>query len=90
MLLFITAVRIGTPADHDRITDVKWLRCDKGTSGVSDVKAMVQWLRESTNRAQVADSDEPAEVRVVDANPPYLRTVANGQWSDNLLALPRF
>jgi hypothetical protein len=30
------------------------------------------------------------QVLVVNANPPYLRTHADGQWSNNLLALPRF
>ena len=29
-------------------------------------------------------------VGVVDANPPYIRTHADGVWTDNLLALPRF
>ena len=30
------------------------------------------------------------KVGVVDATPPYLRTHADGVWTDNLLALPRY
>lgn len=31
-----------------------------------------------------------AQVKVMNANPPYLRTSADGNWTNNLLALPRF
>lgn len=31
-----------------------------------------------------------AQVGVVRASPPYLRTHADGNWTNNLLSLPRF
>lgn len=31
-----------------------------------------------------------ARVGVVNAIPPYLRTYADGKWTNNLLSLPRF
>jgi len=31
-----------------------------------------------------------AQVGVVDADPRYLRTYADGVWTNNLLSLPRF
>jgi hypothetical protein len=53
---------------------------------------MVKWLEdEDNNRAQVAGESGPAEVGVVErGSTKYLRTHADGQWSDNLLSLPRF
>lgn len=50
---------------------------------------VVNWLNEG-NELWLADKETPAEVRVVKANPPYVRTVAKGQYTDNLLSLPRF
>lgn len=87
-MLFITAIRLsGSSAQH--ITHHKWLNADKGTTGVSPTAEMVKWLR-AGNKAQVGGEDGPAYVGLVDGNPPYLRTYADKEWNDNLLALPRF
>ena len=49
----------------------------------------VAWL-EKGNKLWVAGEAGPVEVRVVKGNPPYLQTVADNIYTDNLLALPRF
>ena len=49
----------------------------------------IAWLRKG-NHMLVAGDTGPADVRVVEATPPYLRTVADGNYTDNLLALPRY
>jgi len=41
-------------------------------------------------QAFVTDGVRSVAVGVVHANPPYIRTYADGVWTDNLLALPRF
>jgi hypothetical protein len=42
-------------------------------------------------RRRVRGSDgSDVAVGVVDASPPYIRTYADGNWTDNLLALPRY
>jgi hypothetical protein len=38
----------------------------------------------------VAGDSGPAEVRVVNANPSYLRTVEDDNYTNNLLWLPRY
>jgi len=54
-------------------------------------EALVTWLNTSTaNQAFVVSPYAKAEVKVVPIHPPYVRTVADGVWTDNLLALPRF
>lgn len=49
----------------------------------------VDWLRNG-NRLYVAGENGAAEVRVVEAKPPYIRTVADNSYTDNLLYLPRY
>lgn len=46
-------------------------------------------IRAKTNTFYTHEGGKRAEIGVVDgANGPYLRTYADGQWNDNLLALP--
>lgn len=49
---------------------------------------MVVWI-ERGGVAKVRSTTDVA-VAVVESAPKYLRTRANGKWTDNLLALPRF
>ena len=52
------------------------------------ITAMVAFIQEG-NTVWVAGPPD-AQVGVVNGNPPYLRTHADGQWTNNLLSLPRF
>lgn len=87
-MTYITHVRMSpeNANDHDHITHVKWEQ--HGKTGVSTRQEMVDFIRQR-NRVFVHGRPD-AEVGVVDANPPHLRTHADGMWSNNLLSLPRF
>lgn len=74
---------------HEHIASVRWQDPGNGTADVSTREAMVAWIRKG-NRAFVTDGRNTVDVLVVNAHPPYLRTYADGKWTDNLLALPRF
>jgi hypothetical protein len=50
---------------------------------------MVDWIDQG-GEAWVTDGRRSVRIRVVRAHPPYIRTYADGVWSDNLLALPRY
>lgn len=50
---------------------------------------MVKWI-EDHDDARVADGSTYVKVGVVSGNPKYIRTYADGRWSDNLLALPLY
>jgi uncharacterized protein DUF3892 len=89
MTVYITAVQPSSAQRHEHITRVWWLDSGNSTSKQMSTAQAVEWIRDG-NRLFVAGVDAAAEVRVVDTTPPYLRTVADGKWSDNLLALPRF
>lgn len=89
MTVYVTAIHPTEARLHEHIGSVRWLNSSDSTSKTLTTAAAVDWLRKG-NKLYVAGETGPVEVRVVDATPPYLRTVANDQYTDNLLALPRY
>ena len=88
-MVFVTAVHIDGSARHERISSVRWRNPETGAEGQSTREEMVKWIS-AGNLGYVTDGARRVQVRVVDAQPPYIRTWADGVWSDNLLALPRY
>lgn len=88
-MIYVTAVHIDGSPLHEHITSVQWRNPDTGATGQSTREQMVEWIR-AGNLAYVSDGVRAVQVRVVEARPPYIRTWADGVWSDNLLALPRY
>jgi hypothetical protein len=89
-MIYITAIRVSRPPAHERIESVRWENPQTGATGQNTVAQMVEWIRDKNGQAKVQDGQTDVDVAVVDANPPHLRTHANGKWADNLLSLPRF
>lgn len=86
----ITAVHLEGDEAHEHIASVRWTYPDTGEHGTSTRAQMVEFLRRPNSRAYVADGERTVEVGVVNADPPYIRTHADGVWTNNLLALPRY
>lgn len=88
MTTYITHIRLSPPAsnDHRHIVNVKWSQA--GQVGQSTRAAMVDFINEGN--AVFVHGNPSARVGVVKATPPYLRTYADQNWTNNLLALPRF
>ncbi|ATB34441.1 DUF3892 domain-containing protein [Melittangium boletus] len=89
-MVYITHIRLsagGTTLKH--ITDLYWHNPQTGESGASPRANMVDWIDRGGD-ARVKDQQGEVKVEVVRDQPPYLRTVANGRTTDNLLSLPRF
>lgn len=89
MTVYVTAISPQTVQDHTRITRIRWLDASVSTSNLMSVEQTIDYLR-SGNTLVVAGADRYALVQVVEADTPYIRTVADGAWTDNLLSLPRF
>lgn len=51
---------------------------------------MVEFIKNKNGIVKVKDGSSDVDVGVVEASPPYIRTYADGKWTNNLLALPRF
>lgn len=93
MTVVITHIRLsGTPEDEQHITTYKWRNPATAETGSSTKVAVVEWLRKETNKAYVGAGTSQVPVGVVDPSNgnPYLRTYGDRQWTNNLLALPRF
>jgi hypothetical protein len=88
-MIYIYAVHLSGGHGHEHISSVRWKNPDNGNAGTSTRAEMVGWI-EGGGAAYVCGNGHLARVRVVRSNPRYIRTYADGVWSDNLLALPRF
>ena len=93
-MIEITAIRLdGTTARHEHISSLQWRNTQSGATGQSTRQTIVDWLEESkANQAVVAKNGTwvYVGVRRPGKGPHYLSTHADGIWTDNLLALPRF
>jgi hypothetical protein len=76
-------------SSHEHIQEVRWRNPEDGKTGHSSRSVMVEWVRRG-GTARVENGGRRAYIGVVEATPPYIRTYADGVWSDNLLALPRY
>jgi hypothetical protein len=75
---------------HEHIAEVRWKDPGDNTTGQSTRETMVDWIKNKGGQAYVTDGNVQVAVGVVAATPPYIRTHADGLWTDNLLALPTF
>jgi hypothetical protein len=89
-MVYITAVHLEAGSGHEHITRVRWSNPADGATGDSARGDMITWIKDQHGVAKVADARGSVDVGVVEARPPYLRTHADGRWTDNLLALPRY
>jgi hypothetical protein len=74
---------------HQHIAVVKWVNLPDHSTGSSTRQQMVDWI-EAGGQAIVSDGVNTVKVHVVNASPKYIQTYADGKWTDNLLALPRY
>ncbi|MCR9160833.1 MAG: DUF3892 domain-containing protein [Nannocystaceae bacterium] len=88
-MVYITEIRLSGGSDSQHITHVKWIQPSQGRAGTATRAEMVQYIR-GGSPVSVADGFRNVEVQVVDADPPHIRTVADGRETNNLLELPRF
>jgi Protein of unknown function (DUF3892) len=89
----ITNVRFsGTSKTHESIVRYKWKSEQDNSIGESDKPSLVKWVDVTTNHAYVKNGSSKVSVGSVHptSTPAYVRTHADGKWSDNLLALPTF
>lgn len=91
-MVYIYQVRMTSGGtNHRHIASVKWKNPDSGKSGESSRAKMVEWISKQNGSAYVCGGNAHiARVGVVKGDPPYIRSYADGKWSDNLLALPQY
>lgn len=88
MTTYITHIRMSpvNATGHEHISELKWSQPRE--SGSCSRAVMVNFINEGN--AVFVRGTPDAQVGVVNATPPYLRTFADEVWTNNLLSLPRF
>ena len=89
-MVIITHIRMAGGEGHEHIAEVRWWNPNTGAMGTSTRAVMVDWILNKSGVTRVTDGVSIVDVRVVQGDPPYIRTWRDGAWTDNLLALPRF
>lgn len=77
---------------HEHISEIQWVQDGSSDKAVSTREKMVEWI-EGGGKAYVKDAKGDIAylgVRVSSLGNKYVQTYADGIWTDNLLALPRF
>lgn len=90
MAIRITQIRLEGGTSHQHITRLWWSTAS--TSGDNSRAEIVDWVEGKNGQAFVEDArgnSIPVGVVSPDHRAKYLRTYADGVWTDNLLALPR-
>jgi hypothetical protein len=90
-MVIITHIRMspgGTSDEH--ITELRWWNPASGEMNSSTRQAVIDWIQTKGGVARVTDGFTFADVTVVAGPLPYLRTMRDGIFTDNLLALPKF
>ena len=85
MTVHITAVHMEptNANDHQHIASVRWENRGTGENDQSSRQQIMDWIRRGGD-ARVSDAQGDVRVMVVEANPPYIRTHADGRATDNL------
>ena len=86
-----TAIRLSGGTTHQHIVHLWWTEPSSGQTGDDTRARLVSWV-ENGGEAYVKDNaGNRVSVGVVKpaVGEKYLRTHADGKWTDNLLALPR-
>jgi hypothetical protein len=87
---YVAAVRMSPGGTkHEHIVEVIWVT-DKFNSGKSSTAQIITHLRKSPGSIKVTDGTTTATVEVVEAQPPYIRSIKDGAVSDNLLKVTRY
>jgi hypothetical protein len=87
----IRSIHMAGGTQHQHISLLRWQNPETSHTNESTREAMVAWIRDRKGVARVHGADgSVSTVGVVDADPPYVRSYADGDWNDNLLALPRY
>ena len=93
MAIEITHVRSGsTRKTEDEIVRYKWRSIEDGEIRDSDKPTLIDWIENKNGKAYVGNGSSRVSVGVVkpQSGQPYLRTYADGKWTNNLVNLPEF
>ena len=93
MSIEFTHIRLsGSIREHEYITDLQWKDESNGATSNGTKAGLVDWIDNQKGIAYVGSGSEQVRVGTIhpEGGTPYLRTYADGKWTNNLLSLPEF
>ncbi|MFL0239372.1 DUF3892 domain-containing protein [Mycobacterium sp. SMC-17] len=92
MSIRVTAIHLSGATTHEHIERLRWCQPPTANTVESSRAEIISWIETQGGTAYVHESGRQIQVGVVTpkVGQKYLRTFADGVWTDNLLALPRF
>lgn len=92
MSIRITAIHLSGGTTYEHIERLRWSEPPTANVGENSRAEIISWIENQSGTAYVYEGGRQVQVGVVtpQVGPKYLRTYADGVWTDNLLALPRF
>jgi hypothetical protein len=88
----ITDIRLSGDTTHQHIVRLWWTNPSDGNTGDNSRAEIVSWIENKSGKAYVEDGNGnrvDVHVTAPARGEKYLRTYADGVWTDNLLALPK-
>jgi catechol-2,3-dioxygenase len=91
-MVYVTAVHMVGGERHEHIASVRWTNPQTNQNSQNSRAEMVEWIDNKQGDARVRGRYRDVQVRTVHPQhgQAYLRTHADREWTDNLLALPRY
>lgn len=92
MSIRITAIRLSGGNSHQHIVRLWWTDPSSGDTGDNSRAEIIAWMETQHGKVYVEDAaGNQVDVGIVTpaSGPKYLRTYADGVWTNNLLALPK-
>ena len=91
-MVYVTSVHLVGGDRHEHIASVRWTNPQTNEHSQSTRAEMVTWIDSKQGDARVRDRGRDVQIGTVHPQhgQPYLRTHADREWTDNLLALPRY
>src|SRR5579871_4128388 len=91
-MVYVDEIELSGGHGHEHISRVHWRDTSNGTSNWMSRDQAIEWIDDG-HKLYCADQLRPGnyvevKVRRDAGKHPYLRTVTDGRWSDNLLSLP--
>jgi len=90
-MIQLTAIRLEDGIEHKDIESFQWHELHGSPeTQESSLETLLKFMERSPNKVLIRSGNKAIEVRVVDGKKPYVQAFVNGQFTDDLLELPRF
>jgi hypothetical protein len=89
-MIKIISVHYEKGRSYNHMTKFKWLNTESNKTGIINLTEIIEYIKNNPDIFFVDYKGVTSEVVIINANPPHIRTKADGIVNNNLLELPEF